>query len=266
MNLKESCNSSYKYFLPNMVYTCMRCGYETKSKARYDAHVNRKYPCKDSRGNRDESVDIDKLATDQSSSSEVKQTQFASFSLNSDGTPTKTTIKQRKVSEKNSENKMDPENPYGYRRTVETSVDDNGNTHTVVNNDIDLNIHIDYKLLLREDLGQVMMAILNEPNNMEAFKDLYQIKVPMKLIHEEYTYPRIISMFDDYVMFMNARRIMKTFTDTDNKNLLSFAPGLFNGIYINAIIKTEESSSRIGNIFRKVFMNGEDEEEEEEKK
>lgn len=228
-----------------MVYICQRCGYETKSKSRYDAHINRKYPCKDSRNNKDdESVDIDKLAIDQS--------------LNSDDTSTKTAIKQRQINDKKSENKSDSDNPYGYRRTVESSVDDNGNTHTIVNNDIDLNIHIDYKLLLREDLGQVMMAILNEPNNIEAFKDLYQIKVPMKLIHEEYKYPRIISMFDDYVMFMNARRIMNTFTDTDNKNLLSFAPGLFNGIYINAIIKAEESSSRIGNIFRKVFMNDND--------
>lgn len=220
----------------------MRCGYKTNTKARYDSHLNRKYPCKDSR---EDQVDIDRLSSERSLSDEA---------------PTKTELSH--TCAKNQEHKSDENIDTDiYKRTVEKTTDKDGNIHTVINNDIDLNIHIDYKLLLREDLGQVMKALLNEPNNIEPFKDLYQIKVPMRAIHEEYSYPKIISMFDDYVMFMNTRKKMKTFTDTDNKNLLSFAPGLFNGIYLHALLKSESASSRINDIFSNIFVNAHDHDE-----
>lgn len=214
----------------SMVFTCSRCGYKTNEKGRYTAHINRKFPCKVKKnltaGNEeDDMVDISKLQSD----GEQQHTK-------------KTTVDKSRNNKQQQHNK--PSTSQNESTRSDSSEEDNVSSNTN-NNDtnIDLNIRIDYNLLLRQDLGKVMIDLLNEPNNMDAFKDLYQIKVPISQIYEEYPYQKIISMFEDYITFMYARKTMKTYTSYDHKNSLSFAPALFQGIYLNAVIKSETAST-----------------------
>ena len=60
---------------------------------------------------------------------------------------------------------------------------------------------------------------------------------------------------------------MKTYTEYDHKNTLLFAPALFHGIYLNAVIKSESgSTSYLSKILnRGMEHDNEDEEEVEEK-
>lgn len=235
-----------------MVFTCSRCGYTTNDKGRFNAHINRKFPCKEKTKvtppsantdhhttgskavakvvhNDHQQVDIERLSSEQLLNKEKV------FVNNENGNSRQ---QQQSVRQQKLNNLRDESAPSG-------SFKEDGNTdNTVVNDtDIDLNIRIDYKLLLREDLGELMNDILNEPNNIDAFKELYQIKVPIRKIHEEYPYQKIILMFEDYIMFMYARKTMKTYTAYDHKNTLLFAPALFNGIYLNALIKSESGST-----------------------
>lgn len=238
-----------------MVFTCVRCGYSTNDKGRFNAHMNRKFPCKEKQTNKpasnnnqntaemmkrkeavaankavnkddEQQVDIDRLSSEQS-------TKRGRNVINNGNPGQQQPVRQQDPNSRNENTSSD------HSEDSNTS-----NNNTVVNNrDIDLNIRIDYKLLLREDLGELMNDILNEPNNIDAFKELYQIKIPIRRIHEEYPYQKIIMIFEDYIMFMYARKTIKTYTEYDHKNTLLFAPALFHGIYLNAVIKSESGST-----------------------
>lgn len=248
-----------------MVFTCSRCGYSTNDKGRFNAHMNRKFPCKEKQTTKpssnnnqntsemikrkeaatksvnkdDEQVDIERLSSEQSTKREKNTANNGNTGIPGQKQP----VRQQQHPNSRDEN------------TPSDSSEEDGNTsNAVVNNrDIDLNIRIDYKLLLREDLGELMNDILNEPNNIDAFKELYQIKVPIRRIHEEYPYQKIIMMFEDYIMFMYARKTIKTYTEYDHKNTLLFAPALFQGIYLNALIKSESGST---SYLSKILSNG----------
>lgn len=259
-----------------MVFTCSRCGYSTNDKGRFNAHMNRKFPCKEKQTNKptsnnnqntaeimkmkkatttksvnkdDEQVDIERLSSEQSSRRER-------HTATNNGNPgQQQPVRQKHPNSRNENTSSDS-----------SEEDGNTNNNTVVNNrDIDLNIRIDYKLLLREDLGELMNDMLNEPNNIDAFKELYQIKIPIRRIHEEYPYQKIIMMFEDYIMFMYARKTIKTYTEYDHKNTLLFAPALFQGIYLNAMIKSESgSTSYLSKILSRGMENDDSEAKEEE--
>ena len=235
-----------------MVFTCPRCGYSTNDKGRFNAHMNRKFPCKEKQTNKPSSNN------NQNTAEMMKRKEAVTKSVNKDDEQVdieRLSSEQSTKREKNTANNGNPGQQQPVRQqhpnsrnenTSSDSSEEDGNTNnnTVVNNrDIDLNIRIDYKLLLREDLGELMNDILNEPNNIDAFKELYQIKVPIRRIHEEYPYQKIIMMFEDYIMFMYARKTIKTYTEYDHKNTLLFAPALFHGIYLNAVIKSESGST-----------------------
>ena len=261
-----------------MVFTCSRCGYATNDKGRINAHMNRKFPCKEKQTNKPSSNN------NQNTEEMIKRKEAATKAVNKDDeqvdierlSSERSTKREKNTANNRNPGQKQPQQPvmqqqHSNSRNENTSSDSseedgNTNNNTVVNNrDIDLNIRIDYKLLLREDLGELMNDILNEPNNIDAFKELYQIKVPIRRIHEEYPYQKIILMFEDYIMFMYARKTIKTYTEYDHKNTLLFAPALFHGIYLNAVIKSESgSTSYLSKILSRGMKNDDNEANEEE--
>jgi len=269
-----------------MVFTCVRCGYSTNDKGRFNAHMNRKFPCKEKQATKpssknnhntaemkkkdDKQVDIERLSSEQSTKREKHTTNNGNPGQKNPQQPVmQQPVMQQPVMQQPVMQQPVMQQQHPNLRNENTSSDsseEDGNTNnTVVNNrDIDLNIRIDYKLLLREDLGELMNDILNEPNNIDAFKELYQIKVPIRRIHEEYPYQKIIMIFEDYIMFMYARKKIKTYTEYDHKNTLLFAPALFNGIYLNAVIKSEsDSTSYLSKILSRGMENDDNEAKEE---